>query len=204
MHPVSSPCYKIAACIALLLGACSHAVESPKPALSKTKAVEPDLVCNAQIETAVVIKGSGFTPAAVPAGTTPGAYDVIMTDATSCSTVLARGLIVTDNQRIELSEIQPAIGQTTLAQAVTISRTGGDAFAPTPMLFLSPKGSDAPAVQLEGVSVVNDSTLTAVVPPQTPTGAYNLVVVDPKSGAVGVLDDAHVSTQDAPPVVNEV
>ncbi|HET8934223.1 MAG TPA: hypothetical protein VFN67_12310 [Polyangiales bacterium] len=142
--------------------------------------------------------------ASVPAGTAPGEYDVMVADATSCNAVLTRGLTVTDKQSIELSEIQPTFGQSTVAQAVTIIRKGGDAFAPTPMVFLSPKGSDAPAVQLDGVSVVNDDTSTAVVPPQTPKGTYNLVVVDPKSGSVGVLEDAYVSTQDAPPVVDEV
>lgn len=142
--------------------------------------------------------------ASVPAETAAGEYDVMVADATSCTAMLARGLTVTDQQSIELSEVQPSFGQSTRSQALTIVRAGSDAFAPTPMVFLSPKGSTDPAVQLEGVSVINDQTLSAVVPASTPVGTYNLVVVDPKSGAVGVLEDAYVSTEAAPPVVDEV
>ena len=143
--------------------------------------------------------------ASVPQGTAPGDYDVIVADGTGCLAVLAKGLTVTDSKTIELGSIQPSFGQKDSAQAVTIVRSGGDAFAPTPMAFLSPAGSSKdPAIQLEGVTVVDESTLTAVVPPGTPVGSYNLVVVDPNTGAVGVLEDAYTSTADPPPVVIEV
>ena len=143
--------------------------------------------------------------ASVAAGTAAGAYDVIVADGSGCLAVLASGLRVTDTQSIELSEIQPSFGHTGAAQAVTVVRSGGDAFAPTPMVFLSPSGrDDEPAIQLTGVTVVDDDTLTAVVPSGTPVGTYHLVVVDPSSGAVGVLRDVYVSTMAPPPAVDEV
>ena len=66
MRPFFSHRGFVAVSIVGVIGACSHKVESPKPTLAE-RAVSPDLVCNAQIESRVVIAGTGFTPA--PVGT---------------------------------------------------------------------------------------------------------------------------------------
>lgn len=143
--------------------------------------------------------------ASVPEGTPAGSYDVIVADDTGCLAVLGDGLEVTDTESITLAEILPTFGQQDVAQAVTIVRSGGEPFAPTPLVFLSLSDSSSePATQLGGVAVLDDSTLTAVVPAGTPAGTYNVIVVDPATGAVGVLQDAYVSTTAPPPVVDEV
>lgn len=143
--------------------------------------------------------------ASIPEGTAAGSYDVIVADDTGCLAILSDGLSVTDMESITLSEIQPSFGQQDGAHSVTIIRSGGDPFAPTPMVFLSlSSGGNEPAIQLAGVTVLDDNTLTAVVPAGTPAGTYNLIVVDPGSGAVGVLLDAYVSTTAPPPVIDEV
>jgi hypothetical protein len=143
--------------------------------------------------------------ALVPEETAPGDYDVIVADDTGCLAVLGAGLSVTDQEDITLDDIEPEFGQTAESNAVTIRGPGGE-FSPTPLAFLSPTGGEnEPAVQLFGVSVSEDgSTLTAVVPAGTPAGSYNLVVVDPVAGTVGVLNDAYTATEDPPPVIDLV
>ena len=144
--------------------------------------------------------------ATVPEGTVAGEYDVIVSDGTGCLAVLGSGLAVTDQEDIAIEDIEPRYGQRTVSNAVTLRASGSGVFAPTPIVFLSrADSSDEPAVQLFGVSVSPDgSSLTAVVPKDAPAGSYNVVVVDPSAGTVGVLDDAYTATEDPPPVVSLV
>jgi hypothetical protein len=143
--------------------------------------------------------------AAVAADTAPGTYDVTVSDSSGCAATLPSGLTVTDTEAITLQGVSPSFGLSDGGQAITLLRSGGDEFTPTPIVFLSPADDpDAPAIALTGVTVLDANTLTALVPEGTPPGTYNLVVVDPGTGAVGVLPDAYVSTTEPPPVVDEV
>ncbi|MDH5672609.1 MAG: hypothetical protein OEZ06_10700 [Myxococcales bacterium] len=144
--------------------------------------------------------------ATVPEGTAVGEYDVIVADGTGCRAVLPEGLTVTDEDTIDVTDVEPEFGHVLVSNAVTITGAAADTFSPTPLVFLSPVGStDEPAVQLFGVSVSADgSSLTAVVPEGINAGSYNLVVVDPVGKVVGVLDSAYTATADAPPVIDRV
>lgn len=155
---------------------------------------------------AIVDPGNGRRlQAAVPSGTAPGSYDVTVADGSGCSATLPAGLTVTDTDTVTLQGVSPSFGLSGSGQAITLVRSGGDAFTPTPIVFLSPAASaDEPAILLTGVTVLDVNTLTALVPAGTPAGTYNLIVVDPKTGAVGVLLNAYISTTAAPPVVDEV
>ncbi|HMA96960.1 MAG TPA: hypothetical protein VKP30_29950 [Polyangiaceae bacterium] len=144
--------------------------------------------------------------ATAASGLAAGAYDIAVRDETGCRAVLADGLVLTDQLSITLSAVEPSFAQSGKSTAVTISRTGGTAFAPTPRVFLMP---DVPqpgdsAIQLSGVKVLDEGTLTAVIPATARPGNYDLVVVNPTGTEVGSLDKAVNITVVAPPVIDNV
>lgn len=139
-------------------------------------------------------------------GLAAGAYDIAVRDETGCRAVLADGLVLTDQLSITLGGVEPTFAQSGKSTAVTISRTGGTAFAPTPRVFLMP---DVPqpgdsAIQMSGVKVLDEGTLTAVIPATALPGVYDLVVVNPTGTEVGLLDKAINVTAVAPPVIENV
>lgn len=147
--------------------------------------------------------------ALVPADTAPGSYDILVGDDTECAATLANGLVVTDSLGIDLEKIVQPFGLYTEDNAVSILRVEGVAadnvpFIPTPTAFLNPTGSSTdPAVQLVGVTFIDDDTVTAVVPADLALGDYDLVVVDP-DGNVGLLEDAYSAIDVSPPTIDNV
>ncbi|MGD8863268.1 MAG: hypothetical protein PVI30_24860 [Myxococcales bacterium] len=148
--------------------------------------------------------------ALVPQDTSPGTYDILVSDDEGCAATLVDGLVVTDSLSIALDRVVQPFGLADEDQGVTIFRVPGMAednvpFSPTPSAFLNPQagsGSDA-AVQLVGVTYVDEDTLTAVVPAGVALGDYDLVVVD-ADGNVGVLTDAYTAVDTAPPTIENV
>ena len=147
--------------------------------------------------------------AVVPKDTAAGTYDVLVGDDTDCAATLAEGLVVTDDTSIKLDKVVQPFGLRTEDTAVSLLRVAGDAadnvpFSPTPTAFLNPTGSSTdPAVQLVGVTFVDDVTLTAVVPTDIALGDYDLVVVNP-DGSVGVKKDAYSAIDVSPPTIENV
>ncbi|GAC1547303.1 MAG: hypothetical protein NVS2B9_14410 [Myxococcales bacterium] len=79
--------------------------------------------------------------AVVPAGTAPGAYDVVLVDtAGATGAALAGGLTVVQTSTIDLARISPRFGGATGTTAVTLESTSV-AFPELPGVFLSRAGT---------------------------------------------------------------
>lgn len=145
----------------------------------------------------------------IPKTQAVGKYDLMLTDATTCSTVLPNALTVTSDTSLSLKSIDPPFGWTQSETAVSIKRdtTAANAkpFVATPRAFLNPTnpGVDDVAIPLESVAFVDNATLTAVVPKDQPVHAYDLIVVNP-DGSVGLLPNAFTVEQLAPPTIDSV
>ena len=156
-------------------------------------------------DAALVTGKNNRIQATVPSGLAAGSYTIAVRDETLCRAVLEKGLVLTDQTTIGLSAIDPPFAPTGVSTAVTITGTN-TGFTPTPRLFLmadTPNTGDI-AIQLGGVTVVDETTLTAVVPATATANVYDLVVVDPTGSAMGILDKAVTVTINPPPVVNNV
>lgn len=137
--------------------------------------------------------------ATVPAGTAPGEYDMAINDGSGCAALMTRAIVVTDNLSLDQGVVSPPFGSDSESQAMTIVLGSAASSSGVPRAFLNPPG-DEPAVQLQSVTPVNSTTLTALVPSGTPAGQYDLVLVWP-DGAVAVLSDAFTSVSGALPAI---
>jgi hypothetical protein len=145
----------------------------------------------------------------IPKNQAPGQYDLTLTDATTCSTSLSKAITVTNDLSVHVKSVDPPFGWTTSETAVTIKRdtsvASGKPFVATPRAFLNPTNPTANdvAIPLESVALVDDETLTAVVPKDEPVHGYDLIVVNP-DGTVGLMPDAFTVEQLAPPTIDAV
>ncbi|MDH5672435.1 MAG: hypothetical protein OEZ06_09825 [Myxococcales bacterium] len=179
---------------------------SPEVKIVPTGAISGEIVLATTIDPANDRRLQALVPKDTPAGT----YDILVSDDTGCAATLVGGLVVTDTLTIALEKVVQPFGNNGEQNAVTIFRTEGSAvdnvpFTPTPTAFLNPKdaAADEPAIQLVGVTYVDDITLTAVVPDGVDLGDYDLVVVD-ADGNVGVLSDAYRAIDVSPPEIENV
>jgi large repetitive protein len=147
----------------------------------------------------------------LPEGQAPGNYDLRLTDAVGCQTVLSSALRVTDTLSVSVKAVAPPFGDASAYTSVTVTRDATAAapadhpFVATPRLFLNPT-NPAPtdiAIPVQSVSFIDGNTLTAVIPPNQPPHAYDLVLVNP-DGTVGLLTDAFSVQATPPPVVATV
>lgn len=149
----------------------------------------------------------------VPSGTAAGAYDLTFSDAMGCPALLTGGLTVTSSKTITLKSVLPPFGAQATETPVTILRDAAaaapnnTAFKATPRAFLNlhNAGPTDIAIPVGSVALVDGATLTGIVPSSQPTGAYDLIVIDPSPGnEVGVLASAFTVTAAAPPTVSSV
>jgi hypothetical protein len=153
--------------------------------------------------TAVVAPGKTTQlQATVPADTAPGSYDIAVNDQSGCSAIMASAIVVTNNLSIDQGTVSPPFARAASSQAMTIVLGSASAASGVPRAFLNPPGTDDPAVQLQSVTMVSPTTLTAIAPSGTPAGVYDLVLVWP-DGAVAVLSDAFTSVTGALPVITD-
>jgi len=139
--------------------------------------------------------------ATVPSGTAPGEYDMAVNDGSGCAAIMTRAIVVTDNLSIDQGVVSPPFASETKSQAMTIVLGSASTAAGIPRAFLNPPGDEA-AVQLQSVTAINSTTLTAIAPSGTPAGSYDLVLVWP-DGAVAVLSDAFTSVAGELPVITD-
>ncbi len=140
--------------------------------------------------------------ATVPAGLAVGPYTIAVQDSSGCFASFQTAVTITDTTVVSTGTVVPSFGLDSINVPITISLGSDPGATGTPRAFLNPAG-DAPAVQLQSVTVLDANTLTAVVPAGTPPGLYELVIVWPDS-AVAVIADAYTSTSTAPPVIDDV
>ncbi len=144
--------------------------------------------------------------ATIPAGTTAGKYDIVVSDETQCAARLQDAVTITDDLTLDLNPIVPPFGYEPRSTALSVFRdpAGSVDFSPTPRVFLNPSADeDAVAIQVTGVSFIDSDGLTAVVPADTPAGSYDVVVVNP-TGEVGLLEAGYESLVNPPPVITDV
>ena len=147
----------------------------------------------------------------LPAGQAAGTYDLRLTDAVGCQTVLSQALQVTNTLGLSLKTVAPPFGNASTYTSVTVTRDTTAAapadhrFAATPRLFLNPTNPAATdvAIPVNSVSFVDGNTLTAVIPPNQPPHTYDLIVVNP-DGTVGLLLGAFRVQSAPPPVISTV
>jgi len=147
----------------------------------------------------------------LPQGQAPGTYDLRLTDAVSCQTVLPDALRVTADLTVTVKAVVPPFGDAASYTSVSVSRDaaapapGDKPFSATPRLFLNPTSPAAGdiAIPVQSVSFVDGNTLTAVIPPGQPPHEYDLVAVNP-DGSVGLLTSAFRVQATPPPVVASV
>lgn len=136
----------------------------------------------------------------LPAALEPGTYSLELVDDAGCPTTLADALHVVDTLNVPVARVEPPFGWTEESTGITVLAAdsilvGQFGFQSIPRLYLSREGSATP---IESVTVIDEGTLTAVVPAHVTPGTYTLVVVNP-DGSVGVLDAAFKVTQNPPP-----
>lgn len=141
--------------------------------------------------------------ATIPSGSAAGEYDMAVNDASGCLAIMESAISITDNLAIADGVVTPSFGDESASQAITIQLASAPSGSDTPRGFLNPVGADEAAVQLQSVTRLDATTLTAVVPAGTPIGAYDLVLVWP-DGAVAVIDAAFTAMDGAPPVIADV
>ena len=147
----------------------------------------------------------------VPQGQAAGVYDLRMSDATGCPTILPSAITVTGTLSIAIKAVIPPFGFNAEETSVNILRNKtppvgmAATFVATPRVFLNPT-SPLPtdiAIQVQSVSFVDQDTLTAVVPKNQPVHAYDVIVVNP-DGTVGYLASAFTVQSVAPPTISSV
>lgn len=139
-----------------------------------------------------------------------GDYEVSVTSANGCESVLNGTVTITDSLTLALEMIDPPFASPSQPTAVTITATdpapaGEVQFESTPRLYLNPTtgGGTEVATALRAVVFEDATTLTAVVPGGVPPGQYDLIAVNP-GGAVGLLPAAVTVTANEPPIVEAV
>ncbi len=145
--------------------------------------------------------------ATIPADTAPTpaggpGYTIQINDESGCIAVAADAVRVTDTLVVNSGTVTPPFGQDTESNAITIHLDADPGATGIPRAFLNPPG-DEPAILLQSVTVLDATTLTAVVPADTPEGTYDVIIVWP-DGSVAVLDDAYSSVTSAPPIIGNV
>lgn len=140
----------------------------------------------------------GEVRVAVPAGLDPGAWTVGVLEEGSCDGRSAGTLLLTDDPTLDVSAVDPAYAWTFDATPVAVRGAGFD--TPPQVFFVSDEGEVA-----RGRAVVweDAASLRAVVPDRLPTGAWDVLVVNP-DGAVGWLADGLLVTAAAPPTIDTV
>lgn len=156
-----------------------------------------------EIPSQLVAGQTTLVQATIPAGTAAGTYTLVVNDQSGCFATMTSAVTVTDDLTISTGTVTPSFGDTTESIAITISLGSAPPTASTPRAFLNPPGDTDSAIALQSVTVLDATTLTAVVPKDTPVNTYDVVIVWP-DGSVAVLTDAYTSVSEAPPVVDDV
>lgn len=140
----------------------------------------------------------------------PGEYEVRVTSNVGCvGQSLPGAVTVTDTLTMGELGIDPAFASPSQPTAVTVSvdtDSGTDeGFESIPRVYLNPTdaATDSTATALSAVVMLDENTLTAVVPDGLDPGTYDLIAVNP-SGAVGLLPAGLTVTAQEPPVILSV
>lgn len=151
--------------------------------------------------------------AIVPLGQPVGRYDLRLSDATGCHSVLPDAIRVTDTTTVTIRNVSPPFGGTAADTAIQLFRNptapppGDRPFVATPRVYLNPTmpmPTDV-AVEVQSVAFLDGDRITGVVPAGTPAHAYDVVLVNP-DGTVGLLPSSvmngYTETAAPPPEID--
>jgi hypothetical protein len=163
------------------------------------------------LQSAQVAGHPGRFAAVVPQGQAPGDYDLLLSDSSGCSAILAHGLKVTGTQTLALKSVSPSFATIVRDTTITLLRdtsapmTMAAPFVATPHVFLNVTNPPplSVAIEIPSVTFVDSDTLTAVVPKNTTIQSYDLIVVNP-DGTAGVLSNAFRVNGTLPPSISSV
>jgi hypothetical protein len=142
----------------------------------------------------------------LPQGLAPGVYDMALSDGTTCQAMLTGALTVVSQTTLALANppMDPPFGEVNESTSVQIFAAGGASgtFLPVPRVYLNPTnaGAGTTATALGAVSLVNPTTLSALVPGTLAAGDYDLIVVNP-NGTVGYAAAAFRVVTQPPPTI---
>lgn len=134
-----------------------------------------------------------------------GNYQVEVTSDVGCVGTLPGGLSVTSSLDLGDLSIDPAYASPTKPTAVTIEvdTNTGVGFESIPRVYLNPSTPDAVATAVRAVVMVDETTLTGVIPENLSPGSYDLIVVNP-TGEVGLIENGLTVTVKEPPLITSV
>lgn len=140
-----------------------------------------------------------------PQSQAPGVYDMTLKDDTTCETTLASAVTVVSQTTFTLAtpSMLPPFGLLGDSTGASIFAGGTSTFQPVPRVYLNPVSGGTVAAALGSVSIVNATTLSALVPGTLPAGKYDLIVVNPDA-TVGFAAAAFEVVTQAPPVISTV
>jgi photosystem II stability/assembly factor-like uncharacterized protein len=145
----------------------------------------PTVTVDSQVLIDVGFVSTTTLTATVPPSLPVGVYTVTVTNPGGLSNSLSGGLTV-QNPAPTLTALAPDSGPNNLDTRVVIT---GTHFVPTPMVTLGD-------VQLEDVTWMSSTRLTALVPWGLYSGTYDLIVANPGPGIpLATLTDAFTATQ---------
>lgn len=149
--------------------------------------------------------------ATIPKGTAVGTYDMQVIDDSGCMATMPNAVTVTNTLVVTSGSVEPPFGQSTVNVPITITLASDPGATGAPRAFLTP--STGPGIQLLGLTVTSATTMTAVVPANTPPGPYQVVIVWPDGKVAvinapvtdgGVAPVAYTSVATAPPIITNV
>lgn len=120
---------------------------------------------------------SGNLTSTIPAGLTPGTYDVIVTNPDGSSSTLISGYTVLEASSVTISAIDPTYGFSDQNTDVTIS---GNGFEPNSIVVISQ--------ELTNIQFISAEQLHGTVPAGISPGIYDVIVAVP-TGDSAVLKD---------------
>jgi hypothetical protein len=122
--------------------------------------------------TNVVVNHDGSLTATVPAGATPGTYNVKVTTGRGTNATSTPKLTVVAQGQAYIAGVAPATILNDVATPITLTGIG---FAGATGLRLN----DPNQTPLTNVQVLDDGTIIGTLPPGIPAGAYDVVVTKP-------------------------
>ncbi len=166
--------------------------------------VDPD---RPQIIQAVVPEGL------LSAGETSELFGVRLTDNLACANEADDLLTITSELTVAVESIDPPFGAADQPTAVVIEATdpldpddGLVQFEAIPRVYLNPSdpgAGDNLAREIQAIQFLDPTELNGVVREGLPVGLYDLIVVNP-DGAVGVLPESFLVTDERPPLIDAV
>ena len=148
----------------------------------------------------------GVVRVSLPSGLEDGTYAVQILQDDACPGNASGTLTITSDLQVSIEEVDPDYAwQWTWTSVEVLGEaplpSGMVAFEDVPQVVLI--GEDGTTATMRALTYVDGDELTGIVPHELPTGAYDVMVINP-DGAIGVLEDGLTITEEPPPTITSV